>query len=288
MKSHILFTLIIGLVIIFGLSLINKNILHPEPAKDSKAEFVPIRLEVGDLTLSATSALSIYFDEKQSIILYEKEKDNKTPIASVTKLLTAYTVMKDLDTDQEIIISQKAIDQYETAGKLEVGQKLKIKDLLYPLLIESSNDAAYAIAESYGYAKFITAMNKNASSLGMENSLFQNPHGLDTSNQYSTVNDVALLVRAIDREFPELFEIGINPFYGNLVNTNKLLTATSSIPFKIIGGKTGETPLAKQALVMIFETPNKQGKIINVILVSDDRNKDMLELSKWIKESYTW
>lgn len=229
------------------------------------------------------------------------------PIASITKLMTALVAIDTYNPDDVITISNQAIAQEEVAGRLVAGQTFSVKNMLYPLLLESSNDAAYALAEKMGVDKFISIMNSTAQSVGLTRTHFINPHGLDdftrTDKQFneSTASDIAQLVLYLEQHHPDILEITrthnapLSPQSQpnrsvqayTLRNTNKLLT-DPSVMGDIIGGKTGQTDLAKQTLTVLTIAPDGKTLIAHVVLQSDDRFGDMKALVNWTKTAYNW
>ena len=228
-------------------------------------------------------------------VLFEKNTDEKLPIASLTKLMTAYVVLEYYNLFHKVEISEQAILQAGDAGRLKTGQKLPVKDLLFPLLIESSNDAAYALAETIGKEQFIFLMNLSAKELGLKNTYFVNPTGLDEKkiSNYSTINDLVkftehLLFFNKNNKDELLWDIlstkEINLYGQTLVNTNQLL---DRIP-GIIGGRTGETPKARQNLILVIRDPQNRGYIVNIILGSENRFKEVVEMVNWVKLNKGW
>jgi D-alanyl-D-alanine carboxypeptidase len=257
-----------------------------------------------DLKVGAEAAISIFFDPSQGRkkILFEKEANKKLPIASLTKLMTANIVLENYDLSQEIEISKAAVSQESEFGNLKIGEKFLVKDLMYPLLMESSNDAAYALAELYGVESFIELMNSKAQDLGLFDTSFVNPTGLDPDSlnelgNYSTVQDLARLSENLLLEKPLIWEILAMPqfdlyspdgvFHHKLLNTNELLRQDGWAG-KIIGGKTGWTPKAKGCLVLVIKAPNSSSYLINVILESEDRFGEMKKLVDWVNIAYKW
>lgn len=270
-----------------------------------------------DLKIEAEAAISIFFDPTQGKkkILFEKETNKKLPIASLTKLMTADIVLENYDLSQEIEISKAAVSQESEFGNLKIGEKFLVKDLMYPLLMESSNDAAYGLAELYpariGYAEgiagggvesFVELMNLKAQDLGLFDTSFMNPTGLDPDSlnelgNYSTVQDLAKLIENLLLEKPLIWEIlstsqfnlyspdGV--FHHKLLNTNELLRQDGWAN-NIIGGKTGWTPKAKGCLVLVIKAPNSNSYVINVILGSEDRFGAMKKMIEWINTAYKW
>ena len=264
----------------------------------------PIRnSEVPDLfpeDFSAKSVLAVELQDDGFIkFLFHKNPDEKLPIASISKLMAADIILENLDLMQSIEVTRGAVAQEEDAGQLKAGEILLAHDLLYIALTESSNDAVFALAEQIGTENFVGLMQDKAKILGMENTLFINPTGVDPDSQdqpynYSTAADLIKLTRNLLAEKPNIWEI-LNTdtidlyrpdgeFHHTLVNTNKLL---GEIP-GLVGGKTGWTPLAKESLLLVQENLKQDGFLVYVILGSDDRFGEMKRLVEWVKEAWRW
>ena len=262
----------------------------------------PIRhRNVEDLEIRATSVISVFLDNKgKEKILFEKESGKILPIASLTKLMTALVVLENYDPSKEIKISEKAVEQPEDLGKLVAERIFPVKYLLYPLLMESSNDAAFSLANDYDGMtgeKFVTLMNSAAQKLNLNDTFFVNPSGLDpetktpeTKINYSTASDLAKLTEELLKK-PLIWEILSTPrynFYGpELLNTNELL---GEIP-EIVGGKTGYTYTAGGCMVLVTIAPKDAGFLVNVILGTDGHNGrfgEMKKLANWLNTAYKW
>jgi len=262
----------------------------------------PIRhRNVEDLEIRATSVISVFLDNKgKEKILFEKESGKILPIASLTKLMTALVVLENYDFSKEIKISEKAVEQPEDLGKLVAERIFPVKYLLYPLLMESSNDAAFSLANDYDGMtgeKFVTLMNSAAQKLNLNDTFFVNPSGLDpetktpeTKINYSTASDLAKLTKELLKK-PLIWEILSTPrynFYGpELLNTNELL---GEIP-EIVGGKTGYTYTAGGCMVLVTIAPKDAGFLVNVILGTDGKNGrfgEMKKLANWLNTAYKW
>jgi D-alanyl-D-alanine carboxypeptidase (penicillin-binding protein 5/6) len=263
-------------------------------------EMKPIRKkEAEDLEVKTSSAISVLFkDSGEERILFEKDIDLKLPIASLTKLMTAKVVLEHYDLSKEIKISKEAVAQEEDFGRLEASRELPVEYLLYPLLMESSNDAAFALANDYegmNRKEFVNLMNLEAQKLNLQNTHFFNVTGLDTEESgtemnYSTAADLARLAKELLKD-PLIWKILSTPkfdLYGpELVNTNELL---GEVP-GIIGGKTGYTELAKGCFLLVLEAPKGHGYVVNVILGAGNGSYRFLEMEKlidWAKEAYRW
>lgn len=257
----------------------------------------PLRIKnVPDLEISAKSAISLLIDNLgKEKILFENTKDSLLPIASLTKLMTAKIVLDNYDLSKEITVSQEAIKQEENFGKLSAGQTLPVKYLLYPLLIESSNDAAYALVNDYdGVSEkdFVKLMNEDAKKLGMTDTQFFNSSGLepDLPNpkiNHSTAYDLTKLTKSLLAK-PSLWEILATPKFSDygpeLINTNELL---GKLP-GIVGGKTGYAEKAGGCLLLVIKAPGGKGFVINVILGSDNKFGEMEKLVNWLNAAYIW
>ncbi|MBU3942628.1 serine hydrolase [Patescibacteria group bacterium] len=237
------------------------------------------------LAINSRSAISVQGDKE----LFSINPDDRVPFASIAKLMTVVIVLDNYEPNLLIPITEKAVNQEGDSGNLIIGEKLEVKELLYTTLIESSNDAAYALTEPVGYDAFIELMNFQAEKIGMNNTYFVNPNGLEPDDpektkNYSTARDLVKLVNYILENYPEVFEITTNDYYKVLKpdgtihhiiksNTNKLLGEFPGI----IGGKTGYSPAAGECLLTIFKD-SKGKKYINIVLGSRDRFGDMRQI----------
>ncbi len=257
--------------------------------------------EIKNLELNAKSAISVLIkSDGTSKILFVKDKNKKLPIASLTKLMTALVVLENYDPSKIVEISREAaLNEIEFGhGNLKIAEKFSARDLLYLLLMESSNGAAIALAETIGEKEFVDLMNITAANLNLENTFFVNPTGLDPDNvsdltNYSTAEDLVRLGSYLLKKQPLIWEIAGNlefnlylpdgAFYQQLKNTNELL---KEIPQ--IGGKTGWTPRAQGCLLLAYKSPDRNGYLINVVLGSENRFEDMKKLINWSREAYKW
>lgn len=277
-----------------------QNSVAPKPPLERITQSYP--------QLTARSFISLaLLPDGRTMRLANRSATVPWPIASITKLMTALVATDTYNPDDVVTISLQAIAQEEISGRLVAGQTFSVKNMLYPLLLESSNDAAYALAEKMGVDTFISTMNSTAQSMGLTRTHFINPHGLDdftrTGKQFndSTAHDIAQLVLYLEKNHPKILEITrtqnapLSPQSQpnrsvqaySLRNTNKLL-ADPSVMGDIIGGKTGQTDLAKQTLTMLTIAPDGKTLIAHVVLQSDDRFGDMKALVNWTKTAYNW
>ncbi len=254
--------------------------------------------------LSAKSFFSIYkpTGENISIVLAEKNPDNILPIASVTKLMTALVAYDYYKNDDVIKIPTEALLSRGIYRIFKEGNYFIFSDLVKTMLTQSNNDIARIFSYMIGDEKFITSMNKKAKDLNMSETLYTNPTGLDPANttilpNHSTARDLSTLAFYLISNKKEIFDNTLfneftlsNPKIGyNYIatTTNELLNWKEN-PFKIVGGKTGWTDLAKRNLLLVIEAPNKKGYIVNVILSADDNFSDMKSLLNYIYQAYGW
>lgn len=253
---------------------------------------IPEKPQKPNLDLQVKAAISVLIDSQGGErVLFKKNSNERLPVASVTKLMTANIVLENYDLSREIKISEEAVAQNGEAGRLTAGKIFSVEYLLYPLLMESSNDAAYALTNDYNEIteeKFIELMNLKAEDLGLENTYFVNSTGLDPeqpdhSINYSTTEDLVKLTKYLLKK-SLIWEILTTPKFGlygpELINTNELL---GKIP-NIVGGKTGFTNQAGGCMLLVLK--NKKGNfLINVILGAPSpstRIEEMEKLIEWL------
>jgi len=219
-------------------------------------------------------------------VLLSKNQDTKYPIASTTKVMTALVAKEIGKADDVGQISRTALQTYGTNGKLRLGEKIKTFDLVYPLLLESSNDAAEAIAEHFGRKNFITKMNQEAERLKMEHTSYADPSGLSEKN-ISTVADLFKLSGYVHQNKPELFSITTRRSFSNKQHTWSNISQFLGDD-GYLGGKSGYTDEAKQTVISLFNLPlGKEGHrpIAITLLQSPDRRKDVETLLAYIKKN---
>ena len=249
------------------------------------------KLNPKKLNLRSESVLII---DNQGETVFAKQADTPRPIASITKLMTAMVILDaKLPMDEKIKITRADRDQLRLTGsRLDYGAALNRKDMLKVALIASDNRAAAALARTYpgGKAQLVKAMNKKAASLGMKNSRFTDPTGLDAGN-VATAYDLSLLIRHALKQYPLIRsattteKIEVHPFRkrGSLTfgNTNRLLKSDS---WEIMLSKTGYINEAGRCLVMAAEIADRP--LVIVLLNSFGKLTpfgDSNRLRKWIE-----
>ena len=289
-------------VLLLSFFLIQKSdfiIANQEIKSESVDLFRPLSKDkINELNLESNNFLSVFIKDKKEILLSEKKINETIAIASLTKLMTAIIVLENYDSDDLIQISASAVATYGTAGNLQIGEIMTMKDLLYITLIESSNDGAEAFAEKIGRSTFIYKMNEKASSLGMNNTRFINPSGLDEGSLYnlSTVSDLKKMVVYILENHDLITEIlslsekeltSHSGVYRKITNTNVLLKESNVY----LWGKTGYTHRANGCLILIlnnFSINNNKGYVVNIIAGADDRFNEARKLEQWLEKSFIW
>jgi D-alanyl-D-alanine endopeptidase (penicillin-binding protein 7) len=202
---------------------------------------------------NVTSRVYLVIDLDTSEIIKQQNIDEIYPIASLTKLMTSVTSLETLNQDKETRVSYSAIDTYGKQGSLYSGQNISVSELLYPLILESSNDAAEVLAEASGRKFFIGNMNGKVRSIGLANTEFADPSGLSRNN-VSTARELFRLVSYIDKNHPEILEISKTKTYEGKENTwfNNSKFRNEE---RYLGGKNGYTDEALHTLISIFELP---------------------------------
>ncbi|WP_255437655.1 D-alanyl-D-alanine carboxypeptidase family protein [Thalassobacillus sp. CUG 92003] len=204
-------------------------------------------------SIQVSARQAVLMDAESGRVLYEKDAHQTSLIASTTKIMTAIVAIESGKLSEKADASHRSVHTEGSSIYLEEGEKMTLNDLVYGLMLRSGNDAAVAIAEHVGGSVegFNYLMNEKAAWIGMDESHFDNPHGLDSDTHYSSAHDLALLMRyAMKNEtFREVTSsekyLSQNRDYA-WMNKNKLLTQYYP---HTTGGKTGYTKQAGRTLV---------------------------------------
>ena len=260
----------------------------------AETNYLPIR----DFTVSEpviTAGAAALYDVKSGRFLYAQNVNKRLPIASITKLMTAVVVVGNLNLDDIYAVSAENVNVDGFGADLYRSERLKGADLFKIMLIKSSNDAALtfnAEAQKRGI-DLIADMNEKAQQLGMTNTHFSDPAGLDDNDAFSTAADLIKLVRYTSGYdlISELLTTQVADVTSadgrinhHLINTNQLL---GQIP-GIIVGKTGYTDKALGTMVLEVELDNNVNRIISVVLGSNDRFGEPRKLIEWGRRAYQW
>jgi D-alanyl-D-alanine carboxypeptidase len=270
------------------------------PLPEPTPSLVPQRKSTSRVGIETVSKAVAVLDWESGELMFEKNADQALPVASLTKLVTALTVL-DLqpDWDQEVLI----IPEDDRIGDLPVlfpGERVTVRDLFNLSLVSSSNDGTAALARATGLTadEFAARMNQTAAGIGMDNFSFVEPTGLNTENQASAI-DITRLVRAA-LERPEIAETVLSPNYsfvslnGNrhwVSNTDQLLDSfLTRKPFTFLGGKTGY--LYEAGYCFGAAASNEAGnRVVAVVLGApskEERFKEVKRLLWWAFDAWEW
>ena len=235
---------------------------------------------------------AVIYDRKSKKIIWGKKENERRPMASTTKIMTAIVVLEHANLNDTVTVSKKSGGTGGSRLGLKAGDKITVENLLYGLLLVSGNDAAVALAEYVGGSVegFAKMMNEKAEELGLKDTHFVTPHGLDMQEHYTTALELAKMADyALNiKKFAQIVNtknitISINGRSKNLKNTNELLGNL----YGVNGVKTGFTNGANRCLVT---SVNRDGmNIITVVLGADtkkDRTNDSVKLIEFAYQNY--
>ncbi len=259
----------------------------PEVQILSVSRIPKIRVGAPNIELSADSVIAMDLDSKT--VLFEKNSRNRHPIASITKLMTAAVVLQENHFQDIVTVSSSAAATEGSRMGLHSGERITISQLLYGLLIESGNDSAMALAENNAgtIPNFVEKMNQKANDMGMKDTQFKNPTGLDAEGAYSSARDVSVLAMHLMsdpqiREIVRLKNAELKTVDGDthmLKSTNLLLNEMG-----VAGIKTGSTDAAGECFVSYAISPEGHA-LVTVVLGSHQRFADTKNLLNWLYQN---
>ncbi len=222
--------------------------------------FVPFSARAEGLDISVSASSAVLIEAESGRVVYEKDADKRRPMASTTKIMTALVALENHDLDVPIKIPKEAVGIEGSSLYLVEGEELTLRELLYALMLRSANDAAAAIAIAVGgsVADFAEMMNEKAEKMGLNDTHFDNPHGLDSDSHYTTARELALITaealknevfREIVSTYKKSLPLGGVPNRRLVVNHNRLLRTYDGC----IGVKTGFTKKDGRCLVSAAE-----------------------------------
>ncbi|MFC4078138.1 D-alanyl-D-alanine carboxypeptidase family protein [Salinithrix halophila] len=237
--------------------------------------------EDSELVSKISARAAVVIDVNTDRILFEKKAQQRMRIASLTKIMTAIVAIENADLKETVTVSPRAVGVEGSSIYLKEGEKIPLEHLLYGLMLRSGNDAATAIAEHVGGSLpgFVYLMNEKAHYLGLDDTHFKNPHGLDAPNHYSTAEDMARLTAYALRN-PAFKKIVSTPvktvpwpgeeWHRKWYNKNKMLRLYPGAD----GVKTGYTKLSKRTLV---SSATREGRQLATVTLnaSNDWNDSM-------------
>ncbi len=254
--------------------------------------------DIIDIAITAASAIAV--DKETGVIVYAKEADEVRPIASITKLMTAL-VFLDQGVDMNALVTLREVDRHE-GGMIHfnIGEKIRVADLLYATLVASDNDSAYALMRTTGLGQetFVTKMNEKARALGMEHAVFVEPTGLDHRN-VATAHDLvhlldaaaahSLIADAATRSTYVAEVVGLDdkPREVRMYTTDQL---TRNQYIRLLVGKTGYLPQAGYCLATKLKGQNDREYYIIALgsATITDRFQDVKAIEYYITNTYQW
>lgn len=290
-----------GLVLAVLLLLLTTGFRPPGLVADEGVTTVVARRDVAAIVepgapeLSARAATLV--DARSGQVLHARQADERLAPASTTKLMTALLVVETGRYFDRVTVEAADLVGGSVMG-LTAGETLSVRELLDGLLLVSGNDAAYALARYVGarqpgpgapVARFVARMNARAAALGLRNTSFRNPEGLDTPGHYSSAADLATLARAALREpvIAQVVATSAATIHGRqrvytLRNINRLLGTYPGT----LGVKTGTTEAAGECLIALVERDGH--RLLSVVLGSGDRYADTRALLDWGFAAHRW
>jgi serine-type D-Ala-D-Ala carboxypeptidase (penicillin-binding protein 5/6) len=253
---------------------------------------VPLPVDVHKVAPPFVTAQGVkVIDLDTQTVLYTKNENNRLPIASTTKIMTALIASAHYQPNDILEVKDLSMVTGSNMG-LHQGEKLTFRSLLYGLLLNSGNDAAYVLAQNYpgGVVNFLQDMNEKAAELGLKNSHFSNPAGFDDPSHYSSAHDLdkiaelaiedPFILKVVGTSVSQVSSIDKTKIH-NLKNLDILLGQGG-----FIGIKTGFTPEAKENFVGLVDRDGH--KILTVVLGSDDRFGETQKLVNWVYANFEW
>lgn len=233
-----------------------------------------------------TAKAAFFINTNTGQILYSKNQHDKLPIASLAKVMAVLVALENKGLDEKLLVSQRATEMEPDEMILLPGEKLTLKELLYGTFLLSANDAAEVLAETTaeGRDEFIRLMNSRAELLGMKNTKFINPTGLDedSGNSYSSAYDLVVLARYAIKHYPVLVDISkTEHIYLERTDEHQDYDMYSGINLLttypgVVGFKTGYTPEAGLTLITLARKDGRE--VLGVLLGTENRRDEARKL----------
>ena len=280
-------------------------------SRASAAQILPVKKEnVGNLRVPSAHA-SVVLDADSGVVLAESASHEQRQIASLTKLMTAMiTVERVKNLDEVVTIPEEAVyaegtkvgcprSGYCIGNRLKVGERVSVRDLLKAALMNSANDAAISLGMHMGgtQAGFVIIMNKRAAELGLKNTHFCTPSGLEIDGResecYSSAYDIARIASNALKydvlwDIMRLPDATITSVDGkqshDIFNTDAILDQYPNL----LGTKTGFTPLAGYSLLAVSTDATKKHRVVSVVLDDVQRWQDIQQMFNWAFSSFVW
>lgn len=252
---------------------------------------LPVGVNAEDISLIPSAVSGVLMDADTGKIIFEKDKNKKVAVASMTKMVAQMIIMENIESEKIkwndiVTVSKNAADMGGSQIYIAEGEQISVEDLMKGISMASGNDATVAMAEyiSGSEAKFVELMNKKVKELGLKNTQFKNSTGLDEDGHYSSAYDMAVIARTLIVEYPDILRFSSvyedylrentdNKFW--LVNTNRLVRFYEGAD----GLKTGHTDNAGYCLAA---TAKRNGlRLIAIVLGEENattRNNETMQL----------
>ncbi len=267
--------------------------LQPEITKAQEVKPQPIITVVaGDIPAPKFHSGAVMAEDLLTgKILFEKNIHSQLAPASTTKIMTALVAEEHFRAADELIVPAEAMVGGSSMG-LNVGERMTFRSVLYGMMLNSGNDAAFTIALNYpgGLSAFVAKMNQKVKDLGLSDTHFDNPAGFDSQNHYSSAYDLSVIAKEAIKK-PTIAKIVSTKETSvlsldkgkehDLKNLNKLLLEKG-----FIGIKTGFTEKAGENFVGLVDRDGK--RVITVVLSSDDRFGETVTLIDWVFANFRW
>ena len=244
---------------------------------------IPINIKAYESSASCV----VLMDMDSLNVIYGENMHDVRSVASISKIMTAIVAIENADVNSTVTIGEEITKAYGSGIYIKQGEEITLESLLYGLMLRSGNDAALAIANYVGgdIDNFVEMMNEKAVEIGMKNTTFNNPHGLDENGgNLSTAYDMALLTSyAMQNEnyrkivSTKKYTLKTNMNYYSWINKHKLLHSHNYIT----GGKTGFTDIAKRTLVTTASKDN-----INLVVVTLNDGNDFVDHINLFEEAF--
>ena len=288
------------------------QLLLPFESRAAAAELRPFAKDGFGVFRVPGAHASVILDADSGVVMYENNAHVSRQIASLTKLMTSMIAVERIeDLDEVVTIDEEAVyaegtrvgcprSGYCITQRLVPGEKVTVRNLLKAALMNSANDAAIALGKHMGGTQsgFADIMNKRAKELGLEDTHFCTPSGLEPdgheSECYSSAYDIAKIA-ANALKYQVLWDIMRLPanttitsvdgkYTHTLLNTDALIDQYPNL----IGTKTGFTPLAGYSLLAVATDPTKKHKVVSVVLNDPERWQDIQAMFNWAFSAHTW
>jgi len=209
-------------------------------------------------------------------------------------MMTVLVILEENELDEKVTVTANAANEVGSQVNIRTGDVFTVEQLVEGMMISSGNDAAIALAEfnSGDVGSFVEKMNQKAEDLGMINTHYANPTGLDHPNNYSTANDIAILskellkynlIRELASKSYDVIQAENTGYAYNLRATNILIDNYLNVK----GLKTGKTPIAGECLTALADGP-EGNEVLTIMIGSSDRFRESKILLDWVYRAYTW